>query len=456
MLRPLRLTDSAFDRSFTNCIATLRLRKLALLAGVIAILLLISPWKPQDATAADVGPGYSQDGSSAMFVGAMRFNGMNVYCLELDQPSPIGHQTRVAGAQDHIPADIAQLPAETRAKLHWAIANLGASTNPDATAAVAMYVWSIADAEHYRGDPHYLSLLPADRRSTVAGHVETLRQQANDVRVVAAPKSFGLTMRTEPGAITVELTDIPGGTEVVLQVTGGEIDGKKEITVPATSATTMRVHATPNVGRVAITAQMRPAPGFATATPQYLITEGRQLLLQPSNEAWPTAGAEVKLNYGIRHTPGTVTPMPSMTPPSTPVPAPTPSPSPEPEPEPTPEPEPEPKPEPEPEPEPSATPAATPTPAPAPTATYSFASDEPEAPKSTTTATHPVGHLPSESKAPEASTDLAETGLQVGPMMLIGGSAMTLLGAGGWLISRQRHRPISGTGSDIRGADNGW
>lgn len=289
-------------------LATLRpydWRWLTFFATLLVVSLLLQPWRSPLAMAAEAGPGYSRDGSAAAFVGAMRFDNANAYCLELDQPSPIGHTTRLAHAGDNLPSDIAAMDERTRARLHWVVSVRGSSQDPALTAAVAMYVWSVADAEHYRGDDHYLSLLPTDIRNQVATNLAEVRGTAADVRPVTIPQDVHLQLDTGPGHATLTVGDIPVGSEVVLRVSGGTIHGERELTVSADSAKTLRVRPDSQTTELAVDAQARAASRYATADPRFLITEGHQLLVQAAPESWPTARTSVSLRPGIRNVPRT-------------------------------------------------------------------------------------------------------------------------------------------------------
>lgn len=450
-----------------------RHRCLFLLGALTLVALLLPLWRPTSAIAADAGPGYSPDGSAAAFVGAMRVEGTNAYCLELDRPSPIGHRTRVATAADRLPADIEALDAATRARLHWVVAHRGSSTDPNVTAAVAMYVWSVADHEHYRGDQHYLSLIPAEQRQRVAEQLRGIRQAVSDVRPVSIPDRLNLTLREQSGELVLDVGALPAGVEAILRVTEGTIDGQRELTLTAGNSKSLRVTALPHATTVTVTGQLQAAPTSATANPQYLVTEGRQLLVQGRNEPWPTATVSVDRSQGVSVTPmpapstspaaATPTATPSQTPPATtpttpetttPAPEPTkheatPAPEPEVELEPAPEPEltPEPTPEPADEPsdsseptQPAASEPATvtetpvPTATPTPTATFATSLAEPPAP-STSTSTTPA---PGPALPPPEAEALAQTGFDGGVLITVGGVAMTAVGAGGWLVARRR------------------
>ena len=461
-----------------------RNRALALLGMLMTIAFVILCWRPLAASAANAGPGYSPDGSAGAFVGAMDFNGTNVYCLELDHPSPIGHPTRVATAGDALPADIAQMDAGTRARLHWVVTTRGSSSEPTMTAAVAMYVWSVADAEHYRGDAHYLSLVPATKRERVAANLREIRRAASDVRIATIPQTFALSMRTQPGSIVLEIGDIPEGTEAVLRVTDGTINGERELTVPAGKKRSLRVRPMSHTKTLTVSGHLKAAPGAATAQPQYLITDGHQLLIGERTQSWPSKRVSVELIPGIRNVPSTTpatkktpTPTPKPTPTPTPVSSPTPTPTPvstpTPTPKPTPTPTPTPKQTPSPTPtriqttpastptpsqpetppppatpeqspadpvpsEPAATPESTPTPEPTPSATptATFSTSQAEPTVSDTPREPPA--QPEQPHPDEPAGQLAETGADGSVLLMIGGGAITAIGAGGWLLARKR------------------
>lgn len=435
-------------------------RWLTTCTALLTIVLLLQPWRAPVAMAADAGPGYSRDGSAAAFIGAMQFDNANAYCLELDRPSPIGHLTRVAGAGDHLPDDIAALDETTRARLHWAVSVRGSSQDPKLTAAVAMYVWSVADAQHYRGDDHYLSLLPTEIRGQVATNLAELRSTAGDVRPVAIPQSLHVQLDTGPGHATLTIGDIPAGSEVVLRVSGGTINDARELTVSAGQAQSLRVRPDSQTTELSVEAQARAAASFATASPRFLITEGRQLLIQAATDSWPTARTSVSLRPGIRNVPTTPTPTPvepdAPATSTTPAEADTPPASEPPvstEPDPTPPSESAPTPDQTPTPTAAPTPPAQ-TPMPTPTATFSYATEEPDAPTpeaESGASPAPGAQLPST----QSPGNLAETGSGGNMLFLVGGGGLTAIGAGGWLIARRQTRPlVSDTGDALR--TGGW
>ncbi|UQN15401.1 LPXTG cell wall anchor domain-containing protein [Gulosibacter sp. ACHW.36C] len=395
-----------------------------LLAAIVALLL---PLGMRAASAAELGAGYSN--SNGTFIGAMRYDGQNAYCIELTKPRPVGKPTRPLGRDEPMPAAVSSLSATERAQLHWAVSNAGASSDPTLTTAVAMLVWSIADAGHYPGDQHYFTKMPQATASAVAEQLEQLRGELAMVQVIERPKSVAVTVVRLNDGVHVQVPKVGTGVHVTLSLEAATIDGSSVVALDGGRSHDLLVKHDTRKPEVIADVSTAPAAGYATSDLRVLVTEGRQLLIQSSQAAWPQAsdrlgiGAIANKTRVPETTPPASTPVgntPSPTPvgstpkpslvgkPSTPAPTPTPTSTPTPTPTPTQSvpntptptttPTPTATPTPKPKPKPTKTPVPTTTPTPAPTPT----------PKPTTTPTPtPETPKPSPTPTPESTTPAA-------------------------------------------------
>lgn len=154
---------------------------------------------PTASNAASFGVGY---GDPSAFLGAYNVNGRQTYCLDFGMAPPIG------GANSpQTVTSVTGLSQTDLAQLNYVLATWGQSSNPDRTAAVAMFVWWIADKPAYNargGDGFYLPRVPAAKRSTVAANLAQMRTEsaANAVTNPSVGVSIDMTDQYA-GSITV-------------------------------------------------------------------------------------------------------------------------------------------------------------------------------------------------------------------------------------------------------------
>lgn len=145
----------------------------------------------QPAHAASYGPGY--DGPNGR-IGAYLVGSTVVYCLRPAEPRPLG-STTFAGYQTWPGgASGPSMSATSNARVSWAIATYGQTTNDNWAVAVTMYVWSLADPTEYNshgmsGDSWYIGRVPSAQRNTVRANLATIR--ANDDAIVAGSTGSG-------------------------------------------------------------------------------------------------------------------------------------------------------------------------------------------------------------------------------------------------------------------------
>jgi hypothetical protein len=483
-----------------------------LLLGAIVVLLIPLGWR--QASAAELGPGFSN--SSGAFVGAMRYDSHNAYCIELTKPRPVGAVTQPLTNDQPVPTAISKLSVTQRTQLHWAISERGDSSDPDDTAAVAMFVWSVADAAHYPGDAHYFALMDATTKASVQAKLAQLRTDAERVQAIERPTSVSVDVVSEPEGLYLKVPKVGTGVLVKVRLEGATYGGEAEFTLDGGADQKVRLQPERGAPELNATVSTSAAEGYATPELRVLVTEGKQLLIQRSPSAWPQASDRYLLGTfvnvpitpaatatptatpkptpvgkpGPTRTPvgkpapsptptpiptptvtptptptatptptptatATATPTPTPTPEVTPSPAPTPTPTPKPAPTATPSipatPEPKPTPTPsapvmppapEPTPTPTVTPSPTPSPTPTPTPTPTESAEQTTPPTTAPPETQPATpSSASEQPAVEDTADrLAETGTKPGMWIGVASAGLTLIGLGGWLLSRDRQR----------------
>ncbi|MBX3196223.1 MAG: hypothetical protein KF727_14130 [Microbacteriaceae bacterium] len=204
-----------------------RRARLSAAALIAAAALVIAPFTAPSAAAASYGPGYDNaDNGGNGHIGAYRFGGNNVYCLEAAAPRPTG-ATSSSGYQAW-----PTMSADNNARVNWAISTFGQSTDPNWTSAVAMYVWSLADPVEYNshgmsGDSWYIGRVPWSQRSTVLGYLAQIRAGAGAITAGATTGSgamtFGiLTTDNYDGTLSVVLS--PSSATGTIVLTNGIFD----------------------------------------------------------------------------------------------------------------------------------------------------------------------------------------------------------------------------------------
>ena len=145
----------------------------------------------QPAHAASYGPGH--DGPLGR-IGSYMVGSSVVYCLRPDEPRPLG-TTSFAGYQQWPgSASGGSMSATANARVSWAIATYGQTTNDNWASAVTMYVWSMADPTVYNGngmsgDVWYIPRVPASQRNAVLANLATIR--ANQGSIIAGATGSG-------------------------------------------------------------------------------------------------------------------------------------------------------------------------------------------------------------------------------------------------------------------------
>lgn len=138
---------------------------LFLLAGSFAL-------STQPAHAASEGVGYWSDGA---FLGAYNtgVDGRQAYCADLHAAPPYGN---TAGPERITSLD--SLSRQQLAEMNYVLDRWGQSGDANVTAAVALYVWSVASPGMYNshgmsGDDYYVARAPASERGTILANLST-------------------------------------------------------------------------------------------------------------------------------------------------------------------------------------------------------------------------------------------------------------------------------------------
>lgn len=191
----MRSTDDVNARERPGGSRTHSLRRMVMngVVAVVAAALVVTGagLGAQPAHAASYGPGH--DGPLGR-IGSYMVGSSVVYCLRPDEPRPLG-TTSFAGYQQWPGgASGPTMSATANARVSWAIATYGQTTNDNWAAAVTMYVWSLADPAVYNGngmsgDVWYIPRVPASQRNAVLANLATIR--ANQGAIVAGATGSG-------------------------------------------------------------------------------------------------------------------------------------------------------------------------------------------------------------------------------------------------------------------------
>lgn len=202
-----------------------RIRRLGAVLAATAVLVTGGIIGAGPASAATLGPGHGDldtTGTVGSFIAES--DGRQVYCMDPGAAAPWDVTTGPTTVTDLISHTGQQLSPETLAKLNYVLSKWGDSPDPDVTAAVQMYVWSVADPVTYNshgmdGDSWYIGRVPTENRPTVLGNLATMRAEADanssvnpsvDVEIAMADQFNGtLSVTVSPTVLagSVVLTD---------------------------------------------------------------------------------------------------------------------------------------------------------------------------------------------------------------------------------------------------------
>jgi len=274
----------------------------------LAVLALFATMltSPIAAEAATLGPGYQYRGQSGSHLGGyLNPDGTISYCINAGAPSTIGKVTTDAGIVDSING----LDAVAMAQLNEVLSAHGNTSNNNTAAAVAMAVWSIADAPGYNaegGDRYVLGRAPLSQRVVI-------RELAADYRAEAAAYlvpvgSANLTLRVEStntaiGSLGVETT--AAGT---VTLTNGLFADNKKTTHPAAHGDLLDIIGVPtDTGPYRITAEGTFTGAAAPLPNVRLFTTPGSQMLSASGTATPVTFSASAHDTADRLVPGVST-----------------------------------------------------------------------------------------------------------------------------------------------------
>ena len=131
-------------------------------------------------------------------------DGRQAYCIDLGLAAPFGQTSG-----PHTIGSLDSLSRQQLAELNYVLAKWGQSGDPNITAAVALYVWSVADPGVYNshgmsGDAYYVARAPVGARATILANLAVMRAEAPVYAVTDPSLSLSLDMADQyQGTLTV-------------------------------------------------------------------------------------------------------------------------------------------------------------------------------------------------------------------------------------------------------------
>ncbi len=162
------------------------------------------------AQASALGPGFH--GGGPLFVGAFiaEADGSQVYCMDLaaDPPLKFTSAPVTVNTLDRHPGGSVN-PTDL-AMLNYVLSRWGQSTDPEITAAVQMFTWSVADPETAAsrgGDAYMLLAIPAQHHAAVLHNLGLMRATAATHHAVDPSMNASISMTTQyAGQLTLSAT----------------------------------------------------------------------------------------------------------------------------------------------------------------------------------------------------------------------------------------------------------
>jgi hypothetical protein len=222
--------------------APLRRRVLSSVVTIALALAGVVAFAPP-AHAAGYGPGYDIGNGH---LGAYNVGGVNVYCLEIEKARPLG---ATSGPSYQGWGALSSLDL---ARINMAVSTFGQSTDRRVTAAVDLYVWSVADAAEYNshgmsGDSWFIT------RATGAD-IPTIRANLAAIRAAAAGTTVG-TSGTGSATLSIQMFDSydgqvtvtvsPASANGTLHLDGATVAGTPADTSPVTNGSIIPIRGTP-------------------------------------------------------------------------------------------------------------------------------------------------------------------------------------------------------------------
>lgn len=221
---PARLAPEAGARSPGVAPQTWTHRWHRLLAALAVALLTASGsalLAPQQAQAASLGPHFDI-GLGWLGAYVAESDGHQIYCMDAGAPSPIGQYTSgpftVTSLTSHTGS---QLSANAMAQLNYVMSRWGNSSDPHITAAIQMFVWSLADPVTYNshgmsGDSWYIGRVPTSSRASVLANLAVMRSEASANALVNPVVDVDVSLYDQyNGSITVNVSNVLSGNVVL-------------------------------------------------------------------------------------------------------------------------------------------------------------------------------------------------------------------------------------------------
>ena len=218
--------------------------------------------------------------SGSSFLGAYNtdVDGRQAYCIDLGAAAPYGQTSgpQTVGSLD-------SLSRQQLAELNYVLDRWGQSSDPNLTAAVALYVWSVADPGVYNshgmsGDDYYVARAPVSERGTILANLAAMRQEAAINAVTDPSLSLSiamsdqyagtLTVAAHPASLqgTATLTDAVFGDGSTSRTLGA---GQHQLTgTPADGAPSYRIEAAMTVA----------AAGYGAAVDLYTTGSAQRII----------------------------------------------------------------------------------------------------------------------------------------------------------------------------------
>lgn len=193
--------------------------------AALLVVLLISAGSlvlgSSPAQAGSRGVGYE---NSEGFIGAYNtdVDGRQAYCIDLGAASPFDQTSG-----PHTVTSLDSLSRQQLAQLNYVLDRWGQSSDPDVTAAVAIYVWSVADASTYAsigGADHLVARAPASARDEILANVAMMRQEASVNAVTDPSLTLDLSMQDQYAG-TLSVSAHPASLQGTATLTDGVFTG---------------------------------------------------------------------------------------------------------------------------------------------------------------------------------------------------------------------------------------
>lgn len=245
----------------------LRARGVALLLGTLGVTTLVGPLVAAATSAeaaevqpyASMGPGYGQPGVGAGELGAFRAesDGRLVWCIDAGALSPTGGVTGAPRVVSDLSDDHGRkLTSDELAKLNGVIAKHGANPNNDEAAAMALFVWSVADPTDYNshgmsGDGWFITRAPAEARAAIRADLATFRAEAAGISAAPASGSASLSIKmgsSYDGQVTVSAS--PADASGTLKLQGAHVAGSTATTATVKNGSVVKITGTPKDDQV--------------------------------------------------------------------------------------------------------------------------------------------------------------------------------------------------------------